>query len=153
MDPYRDRDILKAIAGLIRNTNQFDDVFTWGMPEFQGSSASEVKVACVEITNFEEHTQADDFAAIPQDRTIYFDITVLVRMNDPDLRDDEADRLVNVCANALTGQSILGQTVLDWTRIARGRWLKATAPERRVVCSSQCTYTVFDYTSASTQLS
>jgi hypothetical protein len=142
---YRDRQLLALVADLLRATGEFDEVTTWGLPEARGSGAQEDRLAALELRGWEESDQSNDYAGIPQDRTVAFALTILVRIADPDPRDDEADRLLNVAMNALNGASLAGANYPDRTRLRRGAWLPARAPERRLVAQGQFTYPVPDF--------
>jgi hypothetical protein len=143
--PYRDRTLLHAIADRLRATGQWDEVLTTGPPEDKGASAASVKLACLELAAFDEFDLLDDYASITQERNVRYTLLVLVRDQDADTRDDEADRLCNVASNALNGVSIAGQTVADKTRLRRGVWQPAAAPERRIVVQGEFTYLVDDF--------
>jgi hypothetical protein len=75
---------------------------------------------------------------------------VVVRLDDPDMRDDECDRLVCVAQNALTGISLGGQTFFDKTRLMAGKYLPAVAPERRCLCVGQFAYDIPDFRARNT---
>jgi hypothetical protein len=141
----RDRTLLRVAADLLEATGQFDAVVTTGPPEERGRSAADDRMACLELQGWEEDDQANDYDATTQHRLVTFLLLVIVRIDDADLRDDEADRLVQVASNALNGTSLLGVTQPSGTRLRRGRWLPPAGDERRVAVQGQFTYLIDDF--------
>jgi hypothetical protein len=135
----RDRGILKLIAGLLTATEEFHDVTTGGLPEQVGSSAENLKLASLELAAFEEVARWDDGDI---ERTVQFWLWILVRDPDPDTRDDEADRLQAVAANAIVGQSVGGATFIGKTKLGRGVYEPARGVERRLKVMGQFAYEV-----------
>ena len=58
----RDRDVRNAIQAILVATGAFDGVFVWGLPEDQGSGASNSALAVIEP---ESSTQEDRWDAAP----------------------------------------------------------------------------------------
>jgi hypothetical protein len=141
----RDRGILKLIKVALDGTGQFEKVTTSGLPEEAGQSASNLALAGLELAAFSEITQANDYHAVPQQRSVDFLLYIHVRHPEPDTRDDLVDYLQNVAANAINGQPLGGVTYADWTRLGRGQWMQATGTERRLVCRGTFVYDIPDY--------
>ena len=132
-EPYRDRQYLAAVADLLRGTNQFSDVVTSGLPEQYGQPSESAALCALELDGFSE----DKFADEPVDefsysRTVQYSLWILVRDSDPDVRDDTADRLAQVAANTLVGQSLLDTTYYAYSKLGTGKYEPAKAPERRL---------------------
>lgn len=144
---YRDRQILKAIGTLLTATGAFDEVRTSGLPADRGLPSSDGKLVVLDLDQWQDRDRSDDPDATPQDRDVTFLCYVCVRMEDPDMRDDELDRLVQTATNAINGQSVLGVTLPEWTRLLAGKWMPPTAPERRVICRGSFRYLLDDFDS------
>lgn len=129
----RDRDVRNAIQAALVATGAFDGVFVWGLPEDYGTGASNAAIAVIEP---ESSTQEDRWDAQPGGGLIITSratITLIARGEDAQLRDEAAELLFEVAANALNGQSLAGLTMPPLTRFASWRWEKPAAPERRIV--------------------
>jgi hypothetical protein len=140
---YRDWYVLEAIRDLLQETRQFDDVYLSELPEARGRGAGELKVAVLEPNDWEELDESDDPDDVQDTVRMRFKLTIIVRAEDPELRDREVDRLVNICKNTIDGQPIvLGQTIPGWTKLRRGKWDPAKAPERRQTITGETAYWV-----------
>lgn len=140
----RDRDVRDAIQSALAATNAFDEgaVWIWGLPEDYGSGASKLAAAAIEP---ESSTQDDRFDGGPSTGLVVtsrITITFLYRHDDPQIRDEACENLVEYAAVALNGQSLASLTMPDTTKFAGWRWLPATAPERRIVSSFVYQYIV-----------
>jgi hypothetical protein len=69
-------------------------------------------------------------------------LTLLARHEDPQLRDEAAELLLNVTADSLGGNSFGGETLPERTRIVSWTWQKPTAPERRITAILEYQYIV-----------
>ena len=128
----RDRDVRDAIQTALTETGAFDEVFVWGLPEDYGSGASNAALAVIEP---ESSTQEDRWDAASGGGLIVTSrvaITLIYRAEDPQLRDEAAELLFDIAANALNGQALGGLTLPQLTRFVSWRWEKPTAPERRI---------------------
>src|SRR5262249_19536871 len=67
-------------------------------------------------------------------------ITVLFRLEDPQLRDEGAELLLDTAANALNGQNLAGITLPGMTRFTSWTWLPPMAPERRIAATFSYSY-------------
>lgn len=131
--PYRDRQYLAAIAGLLTDTGMFDDVVTSGLPEQFGQAAGSASLCALELDGFVEEKFADEpVDEFSYSRTVQYSLWILVRDGDPDTRDDLADQLAQVAANALVGQSYLGTCYFTYSKLGSGKYEPAKAPERRL---------------------
>ena len=74
--------------------------------------------------------------------TCRLNLVFLARHEDPQVRDETAELLLNVAADALGGNS-LGQAALpSRTRIQSWTWQTPAAPERRITAVLQYQYLV-----------
>jgi hypothetical protein len=139
---YRDRGYLKLIAGLLRDTNQFEAVTTSGPPEDAGQSAEHLRLAGLEVASFAEESLASEASDVSQLRTVSYRLSLYVRDPDPDARDDEIDRLASVAANVLTGVALGGQSIAELSRLGRGQYQAATSVERRLQMQGTFAYVI-----------
>lgn len=145
----RDRTILRLIADALAATGEFDEVCTTGLPERTGRTAGDARLASLELVSFKERELATDPDTAPRERTVRYHCYLLVRVEDPDARDDEVDRLANVAANAVDGQTFAGITLRSFTTLDAGQYLPAAAPERRLVMTGQFVYLLDSYATRS----
>ncbi len=138
----RDRDIRNAIQAALMETGAFDGVFVWGLPEEYGTGASNVAIAVIEPESTTEDDPWDSAPAGGLKVTSRVTITLIYRGEDPQLRDEAAELLMDVAANALNGRSLAGFTSPQWTRFVSWRWEKATVPERRITAIFSYVYIV-----------
>ena len=139
----RERDIRTAIQNALAATQAFDGVHVFGLPEDCGSSADELAMAVI----MPRSTQEDDlWDAGPAGGVIYrctMALTVLARNEDPQARDEAAERLLNIAMNAINGQDLVpGLTIPDKTIVASWDWQKEEHPERRINCTISVWYEV-----------
>ena len=69
-------------------------------------------------------------------------ITLYARAEDPQIRDEGAELLLDITANALNGQSLAGLTLPDLTRVNSWRWSQPMPPERMIAVSFSYQYIV-----------
>jgi len=69
-------------------------------------------------------------------------LTLLARMEDPQLRDESAELVLDTAANALNGQGLAGLTMPAFTRFTGWQWQPATAPERRITATFTYQYII-----------
>ena len=144
--PQRDRSFLRLIATLLRATDEFQDVTTSGLPEDVGRSAESYRHASLELTGFEETPYGTDHTYVPRLRTVTFVLTIGVRDQDSDVRDDELDRLGNIAKNAINGQSLAGANYPALTYLGRkGSYLSMKGIERRLQIAGTFAYDVPDW--------
>ena len=144
----RDWYVLEAIRDRLAETNAFDDVYLSGLPDGQGRGAGELKVAILEPADWDELDESDDEADVQDTVRVRFRLTLIVREEDPELRDREVDRLLNVAKNAINGQPLVpDQTIPGWTKLRKGKWEKAVTPERRMTVAGETAYWVDGETS------
>jgi hypothetical protein len=138
----RDRDVRNAIQTALLATGQFDGVWLSGLPEDYGQGADELAAAAIEPASSTEADEWDSQLAggILIHSTV--NLTVLVRKSDPQLRDEAAELLLDVAANALNGQVLASLTIPGWTKITSWRWQPPTPPERRIQATLKYSYIV-----------
>jgi len=138
----RDRDVRNAIHDALVATGAFDGVVLWGLPEEYGSAASQLALAAIEPDSSEQRDEWDSQPAGGLTVHSRVKITLLLRADDPVLRDEAAELLVDTVANALNGQSLAGLTLPAWTRVTGWQWQPAVPPERRITVSCNYAYIV-----------
>jgi len=128
----RDRDVRLAIQTALLNTGLFDAVLLTGLPETHGAAASATALAIVEP---DSSTQEDLFDSAATGSLVVVStvkLILLARNDDPQLRDQNVELLLDATANALNGQSLAGFTLPELTRLASWRWLAPQPPERKI---------------------
>lgn len=143
----RDRKILKVIASLLRDASEFGLVTTSGPPEVHGQSAEHARLAGLELSDFVETSEYSDHDASYLIRVVQYILHIYVRDQDPDVRDDEADRLYNVATNALSGVGYEADVIPERSWLRRGQYLPADGIERRLRVLGQFVYTVPNWAS------
>ena len=113
-------------------TGAFDSVWIWGLPEDYGSAASGLAAAAIEPSSSDQTDRWDDASDGSLLVTSLVTITLLIRHEDPQLRDEAVELLFDTAADALNGQSLAGLTLPSLTRFLSWRWEKPAAPERRI---------------------
>ena len=140
--PVRDRPILRLIRDALMASKEFDAVTTSGLPEMDGQSAGIARLGSLELQSSKEVVLFSDPYNVTVERTVHFLLTVSDRDNDPDARDDEADRLVAVAANAINGNDFGGVTIVDRTFLSAGTHLPPMGVERRIKAAGQFVYLI-----------
>jgi hypothetical protein len=138
----RDRDVRNAIHDALIATGDFDAVYLWGSSGDHATAAS--KNACATIEP-ESSAQEDCWDAATGGGLIVTSrvtITLLNRQEDPELRDEAAELLLDTVANALNGQCLAGLTMPQHTRIVSWRWEEPAPPERRIAATLSYRYIV-----------
>ncbi len=69
-------------------------------------------------------------------------VTLLARNDDAQLRDEQAEQLLDVLANAVNGVSLAGITLPGKTLVTAWQWRPAMAPERRIAATVSFQYLV-----------
>jgi len=147
----RDRDVRDAIHDSLVATGAFDTVWIWGLPEVYGTGASQLAAAAIEPESSTQDDRWDSQLAGGLVITSRVKITLLARGDDPQLRDEAAELLLDTAANALNGQSLAGFTMPAWTRVTGWNWQPATPPERRIAVSFSYAYIVEGWDSYDTR--
>ena len=138
----RDRDVRNAIQSTLAATGAFDGVWIWGLPEDYGTGSSQLAACAIEP---ESSSQADNWDGGPETGLVITSrvrLTLLYRHEDPQLRDEGAELLLDTAANALNGQSLAGLTLPDMTRFLSWTWVKPESVERRITATYQYQYLV-----------
>jgi hypothetical protein len=141
MASHRERDVRNAIKELLDVTGAFDGVYLSGLPEDRGERSGDLRAAAVEPDSTAASGRWDDVAgALVMTATAA--ITLIARDEDPQLRDEAAELLLNTAAAVLNGRSLAGATLPGSTRIRSWAWQKPAAPERRIVAKLEFQYLV-----------
>jgi hypothetical protein len=130
----RDRDVRTAVQTLLEATGAFDSgaVWLWGLPEDYGTGTSlQAAVAIDPVSS----TQDDRWDSEPGGGIVIasmLKLTFLYRNDDPQLRDEGAELLMDTAANALNGVSLAGLSMPGLTRFLNWSWNPPAPPERRI---------------------
>lgn len=138
----RDRDVRVAIQAALVGTGAFDDVYLWGLPEDYGSGVSRMALAVIEPSSSTQTDRWDGGAATGLVVASTVTITFLYRHEDPQLRDEACELLLDTAADTLNGQPLADLTLPDLTRFMSWRWEKPTAPERRITATFSYQYII-----------
>lgn len=136
----RERDARNAIQAALLASGQFSDVWLTGLPEDYGHGASDLTAAAIEPGHTRFARGWDSLPGAGADFTAQLLVTVLARNHDPQLRDELAEQLVDVVANAINGQRLGNLSLPQKTMVTGWKWLPAVAPERRIAIT-----VTFDY--------
>jgi hypothetical protein len=138
----RDRDVRNAIVTVLTATGAYDGVWVTGLPEDSGSGSSVQAAAAIEPVSSTQDDRWDSQTDGGLVVTSLVRITLVYRHDDPQLRDEGAELLLDVAANALNGQSLAGLTLPGLTRFTGWSWTAPTAPERRIAATFSYQYIV-----------
>lgn len=118
--PYRDRQILYFIADAIRDIRQFNDVRTDGRPDRAGADAGAVASLTIGVAKEVDSLGSNADGSVTQVRTVPLTVVIQVRKEDPDVREDELDRLAQAVLNVVNGRSFGGVTMPTGTWLREG---------------------------------
>jgi hypothetical protein len=152
----RERDIRNAIRSALVATDAFDDggVVLWGFRDASDQGADRTRAVSILPGPGKEDDKWDgvlDGQMLEMDHA-----RLIIRVRDEDIqkRDEDADRLLNICKDALNGaalNTVLGEPVIypQWTKIISWDWREPTPPQREIECVFQYlfdapTWTGFD---------
>jgi hypothetical protein len=111
------------------------------LPEDRGEAADDAQAASIEpARTTSADASADDNGDLLM--TCQVQLVFLARHEDPQVRDENCEQLLNVAADALSGQSLFGATIPSKTRIIAWTWQKPAAPERRIAAVLEFRYLV-----------
>jgi hypothetical protein len=128
----RERDVRNALKDALVVTGAFSDVWLTGLPENYGGAASDLTAASIEPSGTSLTTGWDAQLAGALDYTARLNVTLLARHDDPQLRDELAEQLLNTLHNSVNGQSLAGFTLPGKTYVMSWTWQPASPPERRI---------------------
>jgi hypothetical protein len=128
----RDRDVRNAVQAALTETNAFDGVWIWGLPEDFGTGSSQQAAAAIVPQSSRQEDLWDAAPAGGLVITSRVAITLLYRNEEAQARDEGAELLLDTAANALNGQSLAGLTFPQTTRITQWDWQPAASAERRI---------------------
>jgi hypothetical protein len=138
----RERDVRNAIRDALVATHAFSGVWLSGLPEDYGQGASELTAAAIEPVATTYTTGWDAQTDGGLDFTATLNVTLLARHEDPQLRDELVEQLLDTLANAVNGVSLASFTLPGKTFVQSWRWQPALAPERRIQASVTYAYIV-----------
>ena len=128
----RERDIRNDIRARLEATGEFEEAWIPGLEDDRGNPTSQAFIASIEPASSVIYEAGDSVEIGGQVVTATINIRMVVRHEDPIIRDETAERLLNVCRNTLFGQSLAGFTFTQKTRVRRWQWLKPISIERRI---------------------
>jgi len=114
-------------------TGMFDNVTLAGLPEDYASAAGSLALAVIEPFSVRQEDFWDSTAIEGLKITSVVEITFLARNEDPQLRDEKVEQMMNAAINVIQGQNLAEITVPEHTRFTSAKWLKPKAPERRII--------------------
>jgi hypothetical protein len=138
----RDRDVRNAIQAALLATDAFDGVWIWGLPEDYGTASSQGAAAAITPMNSRQEDIWDAAATGGLIITSRIAITLLYRHPDPQIRDEGAELLLDMAANALNGQGLGGLIFPQTAHITAWDWQPPAAPERRIQTTFTYQYNV-----------
>jgi len=129
--PFRERDIRNLIGDLLDQTGAFDRVYLSGLPEDRGEPSGDSRSVAIEPWETTRADPWDDDGGDPL-LTCRVHVVFLARHDDPRIRDEMVELLLNVAADALGGNSFGGAAIPARTQLRSWSWQKSKAPERRI---------------------
>jgi hypothetical protein len=126
----RDRDIRNAMRTLLLATNAFDDVLIGRDTEDYAASAvggNTCKIVPLEDRQKGMWDEGDELEMVVKVKLIFG-----ARNEDPQIRDEEAERLYNVARNTLNDVSIASLTMPAFTGFDSAKWMKPEHPSRQI---------------------
>jgi hypothetical protein len=139
VNSFRERDIRNSIHDLLEQTGAFDGVYLSGLPEDRGEAAADAQAVSIEPARTTSTDASDDDNGDLL-MTCQVNLILLARHEDPQIRDEKVELLLDWAAAALSGQSLFGATIPAKTRILAWTWQKPTAPERRITAVLEFQY-------------
>ena len=133
-------DILDDVKARLWATGAFDAVYRGASPEVRGRAASDRLAAIVAATSWEQTDLSDDETMVQSTRNVRWQLTLIVRDDDPETREKTLNSLLVTAQNTLDGQSLGGVTIPAWTRLKSGVYQPATPPEQRMVVTGEFAY-------------
>jgi hypothetical protein len=128
----RERDVRRAVRDTLEASGYFDGIYLGSLPEQRGRSSGDLTAATIEPISTRETDHWDASPTAAADLTATLRITVMARDADEEIRDETAERLVNIANNALNGSTLGGLAMPQFTQVQGWTWLPAVAPERRI---------------------
>jgi hypothetical protein len=128
----RDRDVRRDIQARLQATGYFDGVWLSGPPEDYGQSTSQLSAVTIEPGSWRQQDLWDNEPDGGLLITATARLTFYLRMEDPQLRDDAAELLVLIAANALNGQSLANLTLPAMTKFGTADFQDPAPPERKI---------------------
>lgn len=138
----RDRDVRNAIQQALTDTDAFNGVHVWGLPEDYGSGSSEQAAVWIVPQSSRQEDLWDAAAAGGLVITTRVGLLLAYRHDDPQTRDEAVELLLDTAANALNGQSLGGLIFPQTARITGWDWQPPASAERRIQATFSCQYIV-----------
>jgi len=134
----RDWFVLEAIAAALEATQQFDAVTLSVLPEVEGRGASQTKLAAVLPVDWQEVDESGDPDDVQDTVRLSFALVILVRDGDAVTRDREGRPAPGrLQERDRRGRPDPRADDPGWTKLRRGKWQDAVAPERRMVVTGE----------------
>jgi hypothetical protein len=147
---YRDADAFSAMVATLASTGVFADVLFGTNPDRMSAGADLSPVAVITPEAWVEIDDADPNVIV---RHVSFNLSLIVRDENPEWRFDELDRLSCIALNALDGSDLGGGSLPSMTRLQRGRYdSNSRHPEQRLEVLGEFTYLIASPISHSTHV-
>jgi hypothetical protein len=138
----RDRDVRNAAHDLLMATGVFSDVDLATAPTDYASGVVGADSIMLDPIDERPEPHWDRGGLDGVIVTSRFRLTIIVRDEDPIVRDERAERLLGVCLNTLSDVSLAGLTFPAFNRWADVRWLVPVHPERKIAAVFEYRYLV-----------
>jgi hypothetical protein len=146
---FRERDVRCLIRDMLEQTGAFDGAYLSGLPEERGERAGNSRTVSIEPAETRQVDPWDEPDGDPI-MTCQVALTILARHEDPQTRDEIAELLLNVAANALWRSTLGGAAIASRTQIRSWNWQPTKAPERRIKAVLEYQYLVDGLTGLNT---
>lgn len=150
MAAFRDRDVRNAMRDLADATGAFDIATCGGLPEARGQAGDQYNSVYIDPLDWTDESPYDDPDQPILVRTATVKVTISAIAADPVERDEAAERLCDVLANAWNGVALGGVAYPDKSQFTTWRWLNPIDVERRVEAKFTYQYEVGGFRDFST---
>jgi hypothetical protein len=138
--PYSDQDAYTAMITALEGTGVFADVAFGTTADQRQGGADLIPAAVITPVWWSEVDDVDPSVVV---RQVTFDLTLIVRDEDPFMRFKSLDRLTALAQNAIDGTDLGGGCLPALTLLRRGGYDPSPVyPEQRVVLRGEFTYLV-----------
>jgi hypothetical protein len=138
--PYSDRDAYAALTAVLNSTGMFADVAFGTTADRRPAGADLTPIAVITPVWWAEADDVDPFVIV---RRVAFDLTVIVRDEDPVARFEMLDQLTELVQDAIDGADLGGGCLPALTMLRRGDYdPNPVYPEQRVFLRGEFTYLI-----------
>jgi hypothetical protein len=136
----RERDIRRDIQDRLKATGEFHEVWLGPIEQPNGRRASATRCCAIEPADTELADYSDAAEEGDSVCNCRINLTVASRSEDEQLRDEWAERLLNLVRNTVNGQSLANLTFVQFTKVKSWHWQKVADSERRITAVLRCQY-------------